>query len=405
MLIARRTSAALVAALLSLLVAAATTVPAAFAGAPATVTVRVVGPPPYYEALVPLTKVTTTETPVVKDGNPAHACSGGSAAGALELATAGDWNGPWSTGFNQYEVETIKGVSYPFSTIYYWSFWLNDKPATTGVCEAQLNSGDSILFFRECFSEKGECSVAPSVLSLEVPSTAEVGRPVTVNVLSHPNAGGAPSPAVGATVSGGGVTSAPTDSAGRTTMTFSGDGTYALRATGSQEGSPAVPGEADVCVHEGNDGTCGTLAPQSTSFNQAPASSRVSQGAPYTGPYAVVAAVTGLREGLHYSRADAPRVLSGKVAAHAAVTSISLRLRRTYRGRCWAYSGTRERFVGVRCRRGSFFQIATGGDSFSYLLPSRLPPGRYVLDVQATDATGNHTALARGSSRIVFYVK
>ena len=55
--------------------------------------------------------------------------------------------------------------------------------------------------------------------------------------------------------------------------------------------------------------------------------------------------------------------------------------------------------------RGSFFQIASGGDSFSYLLPSRLPPGRYVLDIKATDSAGNRTPLDRGSSRIVFYVK
>ena len=87
------------------------------------------------------------------------------------------------------------------------------------------------------------------------------------------------------------------------------------------------------------------------------------------------------------------------------MTSISLRLRRSYRGRCWAYSGSRERLQRARCGQGSFFKVASGGDSFSYLLPARLPPGRYVLDIEATDSAGNHTALARGSSRIVFYVK
>ena len=33
-----------------------------------------------------------------------------------------------------------------------------------------------------------------------------------------------------------------------------------------------------------------------------------------------------------------------------------------------------------------------------------LPPGRYVLNLAASDAAGNQTTLARGSSRIVFYV-
>jgi hypothetical protein len=126
---------------------------------------------------------------------------------------------------------------------------------------------------------------------------------------------------------------------------------------------------------------------------------------PYTGPYAVVADATGIDEGHVYTRGHGPRVLSGTVSAHAPVTSISLRLRRTYRGRCWAYSGSRERLERVRCRQGGFFQIASGGDSFSYLLPSRLPAGRYVLDIEATDSAGSHTPLDRGSSRIVFYVK
>jgi hypothetical protein len=41
---------------------------------------------------------------------------------------------------------------------------------------------------------------------------------------------------------------------------------------------------------------------------------------------------------------------------------------------------------------------------FSYFLPFALSPGRYVLDTEATDVAGNHTSLARGTSRIVFYV-
>jgi hypothetical protein len=85
------------------------------------------------------------------------------------------------------------------------------------------------------------------------------------------------------------------------------------------------------------------------------------------------------------------------------VTSVSLRLRRSYRGRCYTYDGTSTRFVSARCGQGSFFKASTQS-SFSYLLPESLRPGRYVLDAQATDAAGNVTRLARGTSRIVFYV-
>ena len=64
----------------------------------------------------------------------------------------------------------------------------------------------------------------------------------------------------------------------------------------------------------------------------------------------------------------------------------------------------RERFLRARCAEGSFFKVSTTG-SFSYLLPSALQPGRYVLDIKASDAAGNTTTLARGTSRIVFYVR
>jgi hypothetical protein len=98
-------------------------------------------------------------------------------------------------------------------------------------------------------------------------------------------------------------------------------------------------------------------------------------------------------------------VLSGRAISKSAITSISIRLRRTYKGRCWAYNGSRGRLQRVRCRRGRFFKIGSTGSSFSYLLPSKLPPGRYVFDLAASDAAGNRAPLDRGSSRIVFYVK
>jgi hypothetical protein len=129
-----------------------------------------------------------------------------------------------------------------------------------------------------------------------------------------------------------------------------------------------------------------------------------STSAPYTGPYAVVAKATGLIDGHVYSRRHAPRVLTGSVLAHATVSSVSIRLRRSYRGRCHAYDGIRERFLTARCGHGSFFRISTE-PSFTYLLPSALPAGRYVLDIEAVDSAGNHATLARGTSRIVFYVR
>ena len=77
MSIPRRLTLALGAACLSLVLACSALVPRALAAGPATVTVRVEGST---ETKLPSTVVTTTTASVVKDGNPAHACSGTSAS-------------------------------------------------------------------------------------------------------------------------------------------------------------------------------------------------------------------------------------------------------------------------------------------------------------------------------------
>ena len=391
MLVSRRISLALAAACCALFVLAS----AALAAGPATVTVRVEGSS---ETLLQPTLVTTTTAPVVKDGNSAHSCTGTSAAGALQLATGGNWNGEWFSGLG-YSVETIEGQSFPFTQPFYWSFWLDGKPATTGICEAELSSGDSILFFPECFSETiGVCPPAPNPLGIEAPTVAEVGAPIAVTVTSYANATGTPSPAVGAAVAGGGA-NATTNSNGHATVIFSDPGTFTLRA--SAAGS--VRAETTVCVHRGNDGTCGTHTASGSVGSQTSAGS-ASTGAPYKGPYALVPRLPGLIDGHIYKHGHSPRVLAGSVLAHTTVSSIALTLRRTFRHRCYSFDGVTTRFVRARCGTGKPFKVSANG-LFSYLLPSALAPGRYVLDIQATDAVGNRTTLARGTSRIVFYVR
>jgi hypothetical protein len=387
----------------------------ALAAAPANVTVRVLGPAPAYEALTPPVEVTTATAAVTKDGG---SCPGTSAAGALELATGGDWEGVWSTKYSDYEVISIDGHSFPFEenspANYYWSFWQNNAFSEVGVCEAALQAGDQVLFVPSCYGTS--CPPEPSgLLGIEAPTFTDAGEAVALTVV-HYGPKGEPAPLAGVIVqakAGANVaagtsapTSAPTNSEGRTTLSFSGGGSYTLRATApAGEPDPAVPGEALIDVIA-SPCACGGpyLGPMQETSKSAP--QVVSPGAPYTGPYALVASATGIGDGHVYSRKDAPRVLTGKVSSQGgSVTSISLRLRRSYHGRCWAYDGASERLQHATCGKGSFFRIASGGDSFSYLLPSRLPPGRYVLDVEATDSAGSQTPLDRGSSRIVFYVR
>jgi len=412
MLSSRRISLALGAACLSLSVSASP----ALASAPATVTVRVEG---LTETLIPPTRVTTTTTPVIKDGKPEDSCPGTSAAGALELATAGNWGGIWFGGGVKegqfvglgYTVETIAGENYPFSGNSFWDLWINDKAEEEhGVCGAEMQAGDQVLLF-PCDFEEGPC---PNPLGIEAPASANVGEPVTVAIKKYGTEGKA-SEIAGATVAYE-AANATTNSGGHATLTFSHAGEATVRATALE----SVRTETTICVHAGDDGTCGTPDPSgSAESGVSNAGSGASGGSggsggvagvkeaanpPYKGPYALVPSVTGLIDGHVYGRRDAPRLLAGTILAHSAVSSVSMELRREYRGRCYAYEGTRERFLFARCGEGSFFAVSSDG-VFSYLLPSALAPGRYVLDIQATDVAGNHTALARGTSRIVFYVR
>ena len=54
--------------------------------------------------------------------------------------------------------------------------------------------------------------------------------------------------------------------------------------------------------------------------------------------------------------------------------------------------------------RAAFFTVGDAA-TFSYLLPAALGPGRYVLDAEAVNSSGQVSGLYHGTSRIVFYVR
>jgi hypothetical protein len=100
-----------------------------------------------------------------------------------------------------------------------------------------------------------------------------------------------------------------------------------------------------------------------------------------------------------------PRELRGSFAADpSGIKAVKLRLTKRVGKRCWYFSGRSEAFRGTRCGRGTYFTIGDRAE-WSYLLPARLGPGRYVLDAVAIDGAGNRTPLARGSTRVVFTVR
>jgi hypothetical protein len=368
--------------------------PGALAGP--TVTVRVIGES---STLLGQTAVTLNAP------EPVSNCAANSAAAAINLAVNGNWDHGESNGGAGNFTETILGETHDFThNSDTWAVWVDYRWAG-GICTDLLSQGDEVLLIAD---HEPEPFFSPTVWPLVVsgaPATAQVGVPFTAQVseirtpaetFAEPGEG-TPTPVAGVTLGGIGAASSVSDAAGNLSVTPTSAGSLTLIASKAGD-APSAP--LVVCAHAGNDGNCGTSAPGAAAATGSPAPSAT---VAYKGPFALVAHATDLLDGHVYPRARAPRVLSGTVLGHSRVATVSLKLRRRDRGRCSAYNGATTRFTATRCGRGAFFQVATT-PSFSYLLPSSLAPGRYVLDIQATDTAGNRTALARGSTRLVFYV-
>jgi hypothetical protein len=344
------------------IVAAVLVTAAPAAAAPATVTVRAEGAT---ATVVPRTSVTTTTAVVNKDGQAGHDCTGTSAAGALDRATAGDWAGSWFDGAG-YFVSRIQGESDdPSGT--YWNFWLNYRPSQVGICGAELQPGDDVLLFIDCFA--GCVPRTPLRLS-RVPGTAAPGS--TAAVLVETFQGDSPVAAPGATVTVG--TRAFTAGAdGIATVTFDGSGPVTARATKPDH----VPSATEqTCVTTGGDGACGSGVRQLS--------------APDT--TAPTGTIVGIRDGQRFTRRRAPRELHGTASADpSGLWAVKIRLTRRHDGTCWYFSGSKERFLKRTCGKQYAFKVGESTD-WSYLLPARLPRGRYTLSVYAVDKAFNRGA-------------
>ncbi len=386
---------------------------AASAGTPAAVTVTVQGF--NGQTLLAPTVVTTNTTPINVDGNSADDCSGTSAGGALYDAVHGDWGVSYDSGLGV-SINAIDGLDLGSTSDAYWAFYYDGSYASLGACSQELTSGDQVAFAASCYQTGPDClttltETAPSA------STVGVGSPVTVTVGSTAawSPGSSPALPTDAIVSAGGQ-SAVVGANGEATLTFSSPGTYTLQATAPDPGWRASNTET-VCVHSGNDGTCGTSKPAvtqttttTTTSTPAPAASVGVQGATTLvepkGPDAIWATVENVINSHVYSGVRAPRTLDWKVSLTGTLSAVRLRLTRNDAGRCSYYDGTSERFRASGCGadRAPYFDVGTS-PTLDYLLPTRLGPGRYVLDVEGVDTTGRASALYHGTSRIVFYVR
>ncbi|MCW2985161.1 MAG: hypothetical protein JWR63_2731 [Conexibacter sp.] len=352
---------------------------------------------------------TVLDTPatVAKGG---QSCPGGdNVLGALDVLTKGDWDG------SVYGATRILGEDHPLApNSVGWVFTINGKASNDYGCGATLHDGDKLLWY----ASKGfGAYVAPTgwgdPVLLDAPAGAVPGRAFTVAVTDTATSydsygsstGTALSPSAGATVSGG-TAAATTGADGKAQVTVAG-GPYTLVATKGD----AAPARIAGCATTGSDGFCGTVK-GSTSAAPPAAPACVTNGHDgFCGSadrVAANAAITAVSEGKKYKKGRGPRQLAGKVAADGSgLADVRLRLTRTDAKACSTYDARTEKFKTMKkcgATHGLWFSVGAKPD-FTYLLPSRLGRGRYVLDVEVVDKAGNKTLrLARGTSRVVFTV-
>ncbi len=263
MLTSRRISVALTAIVIAALLSLASVISSASAaGNLATVTVRIQGLGG--ETLLQQTQVTTNTTSVAVEGG--GTCEGTSAGGAIYDATGGNWKVKYQP--EGVEIQGLEGLDLPeFNSKepsgIYWAFWLEGKYAEQGMCSQSIASGQHIVLFPQCYAVGPMCqsATAPNNFLTAVPggSTADVGQqiPVTLGALNTETALSEGSLPEGDLLTDGAQTFAPAAD-GVADVSFSAPGLYMLQAHAPDS---VASDPFTICVHNGNDGTCGTLAP------------------------------------------------------------------------------------------------------------------------------------------------
>lgn len=346
--------------------------------APVTVNMRIEGP-----------TRTLFEGPVTTDVRPFHftggaefACDAGTGAvtrGAVVVAAADTTpfvtSGTWFAGLGpSFAAIDAENVAFDAASGRYLIEYKNEQAAMLGACNDPVQDGDRVLF--------AYARDTDPLLKLSGPASATSGASVTLSVADAVTGAAV----TGATVAPPGSTAdAPkTGGDGTVAVTVSGPGVARFKATKS-ETVPSAALSIAVGAPTGSRGGAsgGSVAPD----RAAPA-----------------ARVLGIGDHQVFAKGKGPRTLRATAPDPSGLAAVKLRLTRRAGGRCAYFSGRRAAFVPTRCGRAFSFKVGTE-PSVSYLLPARLGPGRYLLDLTAVDRAGNRTALARGSTRVVFTVR
>jgi hypothetical protein len=318
--------------------------------------------------------VTTDARSTVDGGSGPHQCDGtnkGSSApvptvGAA-LATASErapfsFAATWSATFEEYFLTTVQGEQPDFTTSQtFWSLFVDGTASSTGMCEAFLHQGEDVLW--------AVTDGDDHLLTLSGPASGTRGDTVTVSVKDRDTGQPVPNAYVGGT---------QTSDDGTAAIALNVHGTATFKAS-----KPGMIRSNALIVTVNEPG--------------------VVAGTPRD-RLAPAAKLLGITDRQVFAKGKGPRTIRASAPDPSGLTAVKLRLTRRIGGRCFYFSGKRAKLERTRCGRGFFFKVGEQPD-VSYLLPQRLGPGRYVLDLAAVDRAGNRSALARGTTRVVFTVR
>jgi hypothetical protein len=273
--------------------------------------------------------------------------------------------GTWSSLGASFTRIAGESVGFDATTNRFLGEYENGKFASLGACADDSKTGDDVLFAYGDGSEQ--------LLELAGPVLARPGQAVALKVTEAGTHAAVAGATVGGKATGADGTAVVGPLNARGIADFKATKTGAIRSN-----------RVRVCVTDGQDGACGSQLPQLAAPDR-------------TAP---VATIKGIRDGQRFSRRRAPRKLRGSVVEdRSGLWAVKIRLTRKLGGKCWYFSGSKERFLKRRCGKKHAFKVGEQPE-WSYLLPSRLPRGRYVLDTYALDNAFNRSTTARVRFRV-----
>jgi hypothetical protein len=345
---------------------------AAAQASPATVNLRIEG-----------STSTIFEGPVTTDahtiqGHPCDGTNGGAnptpgptMTSALDDASTlhgFPWSGTWFDSINDFGIDSIGPDANNSSQ--FWGYAYNWQSSNVGGCQQEVHNGDQVLFGFDFFSKS-------HYLELSGPATTQVGQPVHLKVVDGQD---------NSAISGASVAGTTTGADGTATVTYSSPGVVHLKADRSDS---IRSNDLDVCIYATSASACAPPAPPAGGV-----------GGAIKDKLPPVIAIRGIKNGQKFRRGHGPRKLTGSASDASGLFQVYFRLRRHSHAGCQWYSAKRSVFTRARPHCTARYQAVGTKSHWSYLLPERLPKGKYTLEEKAVDSAFNR-AISRVNFRVL----